>query len=87
MQKRGLKLNPITSLYYIAPCCLAFLSIPWVLVEGPRLWAGGAANTAVGEVFWNESCRLPAALCMLLLLCPNDSTSDWSALLCGSLMR
>lgn len=33
LQKKGLTLNPITSLYYIAPCSFAFLSIPWMLLE------------------------------------------------------
>lgn len=33
LQSRGLKLNPITSLYYISPCCFAFLSIPFMLFE------------------------------------------------------
>ncbi|GFP98265.1 probable sugar phosphate/phosphate translocator at2g25520 [Phtheirospermum japonicum] len=34
---KGVNLNPITSLYYVAPSCLAFLAIPWVLVELPLL--------------------------------------------------
>ncbi|KAL1833197.1 hypothetical protein ACET3Z_002848 [Daucus carota] len=33
----GIQLNPITSLYYVAPCCLAFLFVPWVFVEYPVL--------------------------------------------------
>ena len=33
----GITLNPITSLYYVAPCCLAFLSVPWIFVEYPVL--------------------------------------------------
>jgi hypothetical protein len=37
LQRRGIKLNPITSLYYIAPACFACLSVPWLLLELPRL--------------------------------------------------
>ncbi|KAL0330540.1 UNVERIFIED_CONTAM: putative sugar phosphate/phosphate translocator [Sesamum radiatum] len=33
----GINLNPITSLYYVAPSCLAFLAIPWLIVEYPLL--------------------------------------------------
>ncbi|KAL0394257.1 UNVERIFIED_CONTAM: putative sugar phosphate/phosphate translocator [Sesamum latifolium] len=33
----GISLNPITSLYYVAPSCLAFLAIPWLFVEYPLL--------------------------------------------------
>jgi hypothetical protein len=28
LTSKGITLNPITSLYYIAPCCLVFLSVP-----------------------------------------------------------
>ena len=30
LQRRGVKLNPITTLYLIAPCCFAFLCVPFV---------------------------------------------------------
>ena len=39
LQKRGLKLNPITSLYFISPACFAFLSVPFVVVEVPKMTA------------------------------------------------
>lgn len=37
LQRRGLKLNPITTLYYIAPCCFAFLLLPFVMLEAPKI--------------------------------------------------
>jgi hypothetical protein len=37
LQRRGLSLNPITSLYYIAPASFAFLSIPWWFIEATPL--------------------------------------------------
>ncbi|KAI3981992.1 hypothetical protein MKX01_018898 [Papaver californicum] len=37
LTSKGITLNPITSLYYVAPCCLGFLFFPWVLVEFPIL--------------------------------------------------
>ena len=37
LTSKGISLNPITSLYYVAPCCFVFLSIPWVFVEYPTL--------------------------------------------------
>lgn len=33
LQRRGLSLNPVTTMYYIAPASFAFLSIPFVLVR------------------------------------------------------
>ncbi|ERN05894.1 hypothetical protein AMTRI_Chr10g6480 [Amborella trichopoda] len=35
LTSKGINLNPITSLYYVAPCCLVFLTIPWLYVEFP----------------------------------------------------
>ncbi|CAI9775504.1 unnamed protein product [Fraxinus pennsylvanica] len=37
LTSKGINLNPITSLYYVAPSCFVFLSIPWILVEYPIL--------------------------------------------------
>ncbi|KAG2250350.1 hypothetical protein Bca52824_080486 [Brassica carinata] len=37
LQKKGLTLNPVTSLYYIAPCSFVFLSLPWYVLEKPNI--------------------------------------------------
>ncbi|KAG8658957.1 probable sugar phosphate/phosphate translocator At1g48230 isoform X1 [Manihot esculenta] len=37
LQKKGLTLNPVTSLYYIAPCSFVFLFVPWFLLEKPGM--------------------------------------------------
>ncbi|PIA42476.1 hypothetical protein AQUCO_02000134v1 [Aquilegia coerulea] len=37
LTSKGITLNPITSLYYVAPCCLVFLFVPWMVVEMPVL--------------------------------------------------
>jgi len=39
LTSKGISLNPITSLYYVAPCCFVFLTVPWLIVELPRLRA------------------------------------------------
>lgn len=36
LQSRGLKLNPITTLYYVAPCCFFFLLFPFIFLEAVR---------------------------------------------------
>lgn len=37
LNSRGISLNPITTLYYVAPSCFVFLSLPWFLIEYPKL--------------------------------------------------
>lgn len=37
LQNNGIKFNPVQSMYYISPLCFLFLSIPWAVLEKPRL--------------------------------------------------
>ncbi|GLC45866.1 hypothetical protein PLESTB_001447500 [Pleodorina starrii] len=37
LQASGIKLNPVTTLYYVAPACFAFLCIPFTFLELPRM--------------------------------------------------
>ncbi|KAF5834059.1 hypothetical protein DUNSADRAFT_9409 [Dunaliella salina] len=37
LQRRGIKLNPITTLFYVSPACFVFLSFPFVLLELPKM--------------------------------------------------
>lgn len=37
LNSRGISLNPITTLYYVAPACFVFLTLPWFLIEYPKL--------------------------------------------------
>jgi hypothetical protein len=41
LQRQGLRLHPVAALYYVAPCCLGFLTVPWAALEAPRLLAAG----------------------------------------------
>nr|CAB3462996.1 unnamed protein product [Digitaria exilis] len=71
LTSRGMALNPITSLYYIAPCCLAFLTLPWYAVELPRLRAAVASSAASPDVFvfgTNSLCAFALNLAVFLLV-------------------
>ncbi|XWS08426.1 hypothetical protein CRYUN_Cryun40dG0001500 [Craigia yunnanensis] len=59
LQKKGLTLNPITSLYYIAPCSFVFLFVPWCLLEKPGI--------AVSQIQFNFWIFFSNALCALAL--------------------
>ena len=39
LQRRGLSLNPITTMYYIAPASFLFLCVPWGVIEARQLFA------------------------------------------------
>ncbi|GAA0161057.1 secondary carrier transporter [Lithospermum erythrorhizon] len=59
LQKKGLTLNPITSLYYIAPCSFLFLFIPWYLLELPSM--------EISQIQFNFWIFFSNALCALAL--------------------
>jgi hypothetical protein len=39
LQSDGVKLNAITTMYYVSPCCAVALSAPFAALELPRLLA------------------------------------------------
>uniref|UniRef100_A0A1D1YIQ6 Putative sugar phosphate/phosphate translocator At3g17430 n=1 Tax=Anthurium amnicola TaxID=1678845 RepID=A0A1D1YIQ6_9ARAE len=59
LQKKGLSLNPVTSLYYIAPCSFLFLFVPWFLLEKPVM--------EVSQIQFNFWIFFSNALCALAL--------------------
>ncbi|KAL0433861.1 UNVERIFIED_CONTAM: putative sugar phosphate/phosphate translocator [Sesamum latifolium] len=59
LQKKGLTLNPITSLYYIAPCSFVFLFVPWYFLEKPGM--------EVSQIQFNFWIFFSNAVCALLL--------------------
>ncbi|KAL9223992.1 hypothetical protein vseg_000069 [Gypsophila vaccaria] len=68
LTSKGISFNPITSLYYVAPCCFFFLSVPWVLVEYPVL-----RDTSSFQFDWfifgtNSLCAFALNLAVFLLV-------------------
>ncbi|KAF8017687.1 hypothetical protein BT93_H2779 [Corymbia citriodora subsp. variegata] len=59
LQKKGLTLNPITSLYYIAPCSFVFLFVPWYLLEMQEM--------EVSQIQFNFWIFFSNAICALAL--------------------
>lgn len=39
LQRKGVKLNPVSTLYYVAPCSLVFLIVPFVCFDLPEMLA------------------------------------------------
>uniref|UniRef100_J3M8G1 Sugar phosphate transporter domain-containing protein n=2 Tax=Oryza brachyantha TaxID=4533 RepID=J3M8G1_ORYBR len=68
LTSKGISLNPITSLYYVAPCCLGFLLVPWVFVELPRLRAVGTFRPDFFVFGTNSLCAFALNLAVFLLV-------------------
>lgn len=57
LQKKGVRLNPIATLYYIAPCCFVFLLVPFLWYEAGAILASEAAlGSLIPLLFFNCLC-------------------------------
>ncbi|KAH9326103.1 hypothetical protein KI387_006281, partial [Taxus chinensis] len=65
---KGITLDPITSLYYIAPCCFVFLCIPWAIVEYPILVASSSFYLDLKLFSANCACAFLLNLAVFLLV-------------------
>ncbi|CAI5487580.1 unnamed protein product [Closterium sp. Naga37s-1] len=68
LTSKGISLNPITSLYYISPVCLLFLSVPWFLVEFPKLVPVLAAGAHPSVLVFGVNCLCAFALNLSVFL-------------------
>ncbi|KAG2422144.1 hypothetical protein HXX76_016251 [Chlamydomonas incerta] len=66
LQARGIKLNPVTTLYFIAPACFVFLCIPFAFIEAPKLVV--LTNMEVPYAWIAFSCVAALALNMSVFL-------------------
>ncbi|KAJ3684428.1 hypothetical protein LUZ61_013592 [Rhynchospora tenuis] len=68
LTSKGISLNPITSLYYVAPCCFVFLTVPWCAVELPRLRAMASFQPDLLTFGFNSLCAFALNLAVFLLV-------------------
>ncbi|XP_022951404.1 probable sugar phosphate/phosphate translocator At5g25400 [Cucurbita moschata] len=68
LTSKGVSLNPITSLYYVAPCCFVFLLVPWVLVEYPILKESSSFHFDFLVFGTNSLCAFALNLAVFLLV-------------------
>ncbi|KAJ4890619.1 putative sugar phosphate/phosphate translocator [Raphanus sativus] len=68
LTSKGINLNPITSLYYVAPCCLVFLSVPWIFVEFPVLKETSSFHFDFVIFGTNSVCAFALNLAVFLLV-------------------
>ncbi|CDP10399.1 unnamed protein product [Coffea canephora] len=68
LNSKGITLNPITSLYYVAPCCLVFLTGPWLVVEYPLLKETSSFHLDFFVFGTNSFCAFALNLAVFLLV-------------------
>ncbi|KAF8393228.1 hypothetical protein HHK36_021469 [Tetracentron sinense] len=68
LTSKGITLNPITSLYYVAPCCLVFLFVQWMIVEFPMLKQTSSFHFDYVIFGTNSLCAFALNLAVFLLV-------------------
>ena len=68
LQSRGLKLNPVTTLYYIAPCSAGFLLVPFALLEAKVLFNDPQVNYDVFTFLSNAAAAFALNMAVFLLI-------------------
>ncbi|KVH93781.1 probable sugar phosphate/phosphate translocator At5g25400 [Cynara cardunculus var. scolymus] len=68
LTSKGITFNPITSLYYVAPCCFVFLSVPWIVVELPELRDSSSFHFDYVVFGTNSFCAFALNLAVFLLV-------------------
>lgn len=68
LTSKGISFNPITSLYYVAPCCLVFLTVPWIIVEYPILRDSSSFHLDWFIFGTNSLCAFALNLAVFLLV-------------------
>ena len=68
LTSKGISLNPITSLYYVAPCCFVFLLVPWIFVEYPILKSASSLHFDYVIFGTNSLCAFALNLAVFLLV-------------------
>jgi len=68
LTSKGATLNPITSLYYVAPCRVVFLTVPWLFVEYPVLKASSTFHLDYFIFGTNSICAFALNLAVFLLI-------------------
>ena len=72
LQRKGIKLNPVTTMCYVAPSCLVCLVLPFVVVEAGRVTSWTGAKVGPGMLL--GSAALAFALnCSVFLLIGKSS--------------
>lgn len=94
VKKKGLKLNPISMMYYVSPCSALCLLIPWIFLEMPKLSASGEWSFKPLVLTLNSLCTFALNLSVFLVISHTSALTirvagvvkDWVVVLLSALL-
>ncbi|XP_015888345.2 probable sugar phosphate/phosphate translocator At3g14410 [Ziziphus jujuba] len=94
VKRKGLKLNPISVMYYVSPCSAFCLFIPWIFLEKPKLDALESWNFPPIVLTLNSLCTFALNLSVFLVITHTSALTirvagvvkDWVVVLLSALL-
>ncbi|KNA07926.1 hypothetical protein SOVF_166930 [Spinacia oleracea] len=94
VKRKGLKLNPISMMYYVSPCSALCLFIPWIFLEKPKMDANGLWNFPPLVLIFNCLCTFALNLSVFLVISHTSALTirvagvvkDWVVVLLSALI-
>ncbi|KAK1439709.1 hypothetical protein QVD17_05529 [Tagetes erecta] len=68
VRKKGLKLNPISMMYYVSPCSALCLLVPWIFLEKSKMDAQGTWSFQPLVLTLNSLCTFALNLSVFLVI-------------------
>nr|GEX82992.1 probable sugar phosphate/phosphate translocator At3g14410 [Tanacetum cinerariifolium] len=94
VKRKGLKLNPISMMYYVSPCSALCLLIPWIFLEKPKMDAQGTWSFQPLVLTLNSLCTFALNLSVFLVIQHTSALTirvagvvkDWVVVLLSALL-
>ncbi|KMS98281.1 hypothetical protein BVRB_4g094300 [Beta vulgaris subsp. vulgaris] len=94
VKRKGLKLNPISIMYYVSPCSAVCLFIPWIFLEKPKMDASGTWDFPPLVLILNCLCTFALNLSVFLVISHTSALTirvagvvkDWVVVLLSALL-
>ncbi|KAL5977465.1 hypothetical protein ACLOJK_021812 [Asimina triloba] len=94
VKKKGVRLNPVSVMYYVSPCSALCLFIPWIFLEKPKMDAAGTWNFPPLILTLNCLCTFALNLSVFLVIQQTSALTirvagvvkDWVVVLLSALL-
>ncbi|XP_004294112.1 PREDICTED: probable sugar phosphate/phosphate translocator At3g14410 [Fragaria vesca subsp. vesca] len=94
VKRKGLKLNPISVMFYVSPCSALCLFVPWIFLEKTKMEADASWNFPVVVLTLNSLCTFALNLSVFLVITHTSALTirvagvvkDWVVVLISALL-
>ncbi|CAA2973926.1 probable sugar phosphate phosphate translocator At3g14410 [Olea europaea subsp. europaea] len=94
VKRKGLKLNPVSVMYYVSPCSAVCLLIPWIFLEKSKMNAHGTWNFKPLVLTLNSLCTFALNLSVFLVISHTSALTirvagvvkDWVVVLLSAIL-